>query len=385
MPSNGVSKWPSLCPYSISRSRLSCSRCPWVRYELDAWAGRRLVSEVKFVSHCVQEVMLSEHQPSRRSVLKAVGGVTAAVTLGGGAIVATASTASAAEDGFGLGIVDSNEADPRMWYYRFSTDAVDWDPAVNVLLPEDYHTSGATYPVVYLFHGGGTGQDYAAWDRAGIRELAAGKPVIIVMPDGGPAGWYCDPVSSNTGPRNWEIFHIHQLRPWIEANFRTFAEVSGRAVSGFSMGGFGAMKYAAKYPDLFGSASAHSGPPSLRRDGGLVVHWANASSAAVELGGGMVYGSPWDEARVTADNPVEQLENFRGKRIFMVAGTSPDPVNWFDTVNETQVLAGQQEFRSLLDGANIAHESYEEPGGHVIRGHLVSRDLDGIVGRLRKA
>ncbi|CAM5504830.1 esterase [Streptomyces tanashiensis] len=28
-------------------------------------------------------------------------------------------------------------------------------------------------------------------------------PLIVVMPDGGHAGWYSNPVSSNVGPRNW--------------------------------------------------------------------------------------------------------------------------------------------------------------------------------------
>lgn len=204
--------------------------------------------------------------------------------------------------------------------------------------------------------------------------------------DGGHAGWYSNPVSSNAGPRNWEHFHIGQLLPWVEANFRTFAEYDGRAVAGFSMGGFGALKYAAKYYGHFASVSAHSGPASLRRDSGLVVHWANASAAVLDLNGGTIYGAPlWDEARVSADNPVQRIESYRNKRVFLVAGTSPDPVNWFDTVNETQVLAGQREFRGLLDRAGIPHESYEVPGGHFIRHDLMQRDIDGIIDRLRKA
>lgn len=49
-------------------------------------------------------------------------------------------------DGFGLRIVDRNENDPRLWYYRFQTSAIGWNPGVNVLLPDDYRTSGRTYP-----------------------------------------------------------------------------------------------------------------------------------------------------------------------------------------------------------------------------------------------
>src|SRR3954470_86515 len=286
-------------------------------------------------------------------------------------------------DGFGLRIVDRNENDPRLWYYRCQTDAIGWNPGINVLLPDDYRTSGRTYPVLYMLHGGAA--DFRQFDFLGIRGLTAGKPIIVVMPDGGQAGWYSNPVGSFVGPRNWETFHIAQLIPWIEANFRTYAEYDGRAVCGFSMGGFGALKYAAKYYGHFASVSSHSGPASLRRDSGLVVHWANLSSAVVELGGATVYGVPWDEARVSADNPVERIESYRNKRIFLVAGISPDPVNWFDSVQETQVLAGQREFRARLSDAGIPHEAHEEPGGHVFRPGMFVLDLDGIIARLRRA
>ena len=287
-------------------------------------------------------------------------------------------------DGFGLTIVDRNENDPRMKYYRFQTAAIGWNPGVNVLLPDGYDSSGQTYPVLYMFHGGA--DDFRQFDFLGIRQLTAGKPIIVVMPDGGHAGWYSNPVTSFVGPRNWETFHIAQLLPWIEANFRTYAEYNGRAVSGFSMGGFGALKYAAKYYGHFASVSAHSGPASLRRDFGLVVHWANITSAALDLAGGTVYGAPfWNQARVSADNPIERIESYRNKRIFLVAGTSPDPLNWFDSVNETQVLAGQREFRGRLRDAGIPHEFREQPGGHIFRPDMFTLDLNGIIARLRPA
>ncbi|MFI0914066.1 alpha/beta hydrolase [Streptomyces abikoensis] len=324
--------------------------------------------------------MVSEYSPSRRSLLKAASGLSAAVALGAGGVLATASAAHAVGDGFGLRVAERGENDPRMWYYRFETAEIGWKPAVNVLLPDDYHTSGRTYPVLYMLHGGGG--DFIEFDRAGIRELTAGKPIIVVMPDGGKTGWYSNPVRSNVGPRNWENFHINQLIPWIDANFRTFAEYDGRAIGGFSMGGFGALKYTAKYYGHFASVSSYSGPASLRRDGGLVVHWANTTSA-LDLGGATVYGVPWDQRRVSADNPVERVESYRNKRIFMVAGTAPKTA--FDWLNEPEVLAGQREFRGLLDRAGIPYEAYEDGGGHFFRTEFFRGDIDGIIGRLRKA
>lgn len=331
---------------------------------------------------------MSEQNSTRRSILKAAGGFSAAMALGGAGVLASASPAGAVGDGSGLHIVDRNEDDHRMWYYRLQTAAVGWNPGVgvNILLPDDYHTSGRTYPVLYLFHGGGPDADFIQFDRAGIRQWTAGKPIIVVMPDGGHTGWYSNPVTSNVGPRNWETFHMSQLIPWVDSNFRTFAEYDGRAVSGFSMGGFGALKYAAKYYGHFASVSSHSGPASMRRDFGLVTHWANTSSAALDLAGGTIYGAPlWNEARVTADNPVQNIERYRHKRVFLVAGTGGGPVDWFNQVQEGQVLAGQREFRSLLDGAGIGHESHERPGDHWIRGDMFVRDIDGIIARLRKA
>ena len=199
--------------------------------------------------------------------------------------------------------------------------------------------SGRTYPVLYLLHGGA--EDFRTFDLVhNIRALTAGRPIIVVMPDGGRAGWYCNPVSSFVGPRNWEDFHMAELLPWIDANFRTYAEFDGRAVAGFSMGGFGALKYTAKYFGHFASVSSHSGPASLRRDGGLVVHWANVTSAFLELGGGMVYGEPPAEARVHADNPVENIDRYRGKRIFLVAGANDDPIDWINVFSCRQRGAG---------------------------------------------
>ncbi|MFE9696705.1 alpha/beta hydrolase [Streptomyces sp. NPDC006270] len=327
---------------------------------------------------------MAPHNPSRRDILRGAGGLTAALALGSAGALAAAGPASAVGPG-DLTIAWSDETDPRMFRYRFATPAVTGAPGVNVLLPEDYGTGNRRYPVLYLFHGGGGG-DATTFDRLGVRDWAAGLPLIVVMPDGGVAGWYSNPVGSHVGPRNWESFHVGQLIPWVDAAFRTHAGADGRAVSGFSMGGFGALKYAAKYPGLFSSVSSHSGPADLRRDSGIVGHWANLSSAATELGGATVYGAPlWNESRVSADNPVEHVESYRGKRVFLVVGTNGDAVPWFSAVQEQHVRNGHRGFRSLMNGAGIPHMAYEEPGGHVLRHPRVRQDLAGVAAHLRPA
>ena len=332
--------------------------------------------------------MTSPNPVSRRTFLKGAGGAAALSALGVG--LPTSGCFSADDElladdvhpvgnGFGLTITQSGVFEGRLHYYRFATPEISWQPAVNVLLPEDYfETSWRRYPVLYLLHGGA--QDFRKFHMEDdILGLTRGRRLIVVMPDGGTAGWYCNPVRSYLGARNWEAFHINQLIPWIDANFRTYAEYDGRAVSGFSMGGFGALKYAAKYYGHFASVSSHSGPASLRRDGNAVLLWANLSAKFAELGGGSLYGEPFDQARVSADNAVERLDSFGYyKRIFLVCGVDPD-------INETFVRNGQRELRGLLESRGIPHEWHELPGAHFVRRDMLQRDIDGVIGRLRKA
>jgi len=273
---------------------------------------------------------------NRRMFLKGAGGTVALSTLGAGFGLSASGCASdddppaadeegmqAVTNGFGLTVTDSGVFEGRMNYFRFATNEISWQPAVNVLLPEDYFQNPTRrYPVMYLLHGGL--QDFRKFHADDdIINLTRGRKLIVVMPDGGGAGWYCNPKSCLFGKKNWESFHINQLVPWIDANFRTYAEYDGRAVSGFSMGGFGALKYAAKYYGHFCSVSAHSGPASLRRDLGAVLLWAEISAKFAELNGGSLYGG--DQGLISMDNPVERLDSFGySKRIFLVAGLDAD-------------------------------------------------------------
>ena len=335
--------------------------------------------------------MSFDHSISRRSVFKGAGGLAVASALGTGAALGANTPAHAA----GLDVVE-HQTYGRMEYYKVSTPSIAWKPRVNVLLPDGYD-SGRRYPVLYLLHGGA--QNFMKFDKEDdIRGLTAGRDLIVVMPDGGIAGWYCNPVTANLGPRNWETFHIEELIPWVDATFRTFPEQAGRAVSGFSMGGFGALKYAAKYSDKFASVSAHSGPANLRSGWAknLIFIWANITSH-FEFGY-PVYGRwPWKQDRISADNPIEHVESYRDKRIFLIAGTDKseslltNPNGWFTKerlfkiLNEDAVLRTQKEFTDKLDSAGIQYERFEEPGSHFVRHERLQQDIDGIVAHLRKA
>src|SRR3954471_1717818 len=123
---------------------------------------------------------------------------------------------------------------------------------VNVLLPSDYASStSGRYPVLYLLHAVMYNEN--TWlDLSDVEKFTAGftgdRAAIVVMPDGGPIGWYTDWPG---GEELWESYHLMHVIPAIEARFRTLADRAHRAVAGFSMGGYGALLYAARHPDLF--------------------------------------------------------------------------------------------------------------------------------------
>lgn len=190
--------------------------------------------------------------------------VAAAIASACGLLSATptpvpASATAVPEDGR-LILLDTQRLDTRLLKLTLQTPALAGPTHVHVLLPDRYDaTPDQRYPVLYLLQG--AIDDYTAWISEGNAEaLSAGYPMIIVMPDAGDEGYYSDWYNGGAfGPPQWETYHIHQLIPWIDAHYRTVATRGGRAVGGVSMGGFGALSYAARHPDLFAAAISFSG------------------------------------------------------------------------------------------------------------------------------
>ncbi len=172
----------------------------------------------------------------------------------------TTPPATALTENSGLALLDTQRVDARLLKLTLQTPALNGPTHVHVLLPDRYDsTPDQRYPVLYLLQG--AIDDYTAWTSEGNAEaLSAGYPMIIVMPDAGDEGYYSDWYNGGAfGPPQWETYHIRQLIPWIDAHYRTVAVRGGRAVGGVSMGGFGALSYAARHPDLFAAAISFSG------------------------------------------------------------------------------------------------------------------------------
>ena len=133
--------------------------------------------------------------------------------------------------------------------------------AYNVYLPAGYAGSGERYPVLYLLHG--RGDSMSAWlqMKSTLDELIAEgeiPPTIAIMPDApwsSRASYYVDSAYKGADPgRPVETAFTNDLIDHVDATYRTVADRSGRGIAGYSMGGYGAMRYSLAHPDLFGAA-----------------------------------------------------------------------------------------------------------------------------------
>jgi putative tributyrin esterase len=136
----------------------------------------------------------------------------------------------------------------------FRSSSLNRDMHYLILLPHDY-AGGKRFPVLYLLHG--LYGDYKNWDtRTRLEADAESLPLLIVMPDAGDS-WY---TNSATKPADkFEDYIAKDLISEIDGKYRTIPDKSSRAIAGLSMGGYGAVKLALKYPERFAFVGSLSG------------------------------------------------------------------------------------------------------------------------------
>jgi hypothetical protein len=147
---------------------------------------------------------------------------------------------------------------------NFANSKIGVNPARKLLiyLPAGYTSSTRRYPVVYFFASPFDSSFRAIFDQMGAREvldraIAAGtisKLIFVTVDMTTPLGcsWYVN--SSATG--NWEDFMVQEVVPYIDANFRTLKTRDSRGIAGHFMGGYGAIRFGMKHPQVFGSVYA---------------------------------------------------------------------------------------------------------------------------------
>lgn len=256
----------------------------------------------------------------------------------------------------GLTITNQQALSPRLTQYTATSPALGKATNIRVLLPQGYTTETARkYPVLLLLHG--CCDDYRSWvDKGRAEQLSAPYPLIVVMPDGGSAGWYSDPYAG--GPPKYETYAFDELLPWVDQTFRTTGK---RAVAGLSMGGFGALKYAARHPGVFQAAASYSGV-------------ADAPSFAANGYANLIPDSVWgpratDLARWREHNPLDLAANLRGLQLIELrtGNGQPGPLDTRTSRDnlEFEVSKENAALHARLDALQIPHV-YDDygPGVH---------------------
>ncbi|HZQ86363.1 MAG TPA: alpha/beta hydrolase family protein [Acidimicrobiales bacterium] len=273
---------------------------------------------------------------------------------------------------------------PRVTDVTFRSRALNGPVHADVLLPAGYDApANATrrYPVLYLLHGhGGNHTDWVSHDAD---KVVGDLPVIVVMPDGGYDGWYSDWYGTDVDGHvaapapGWETFHVRELMPWVDATYRTIADRRGRAVAGLSMGGFGAMSYAARHPDLFVAAGSFSGAVDI--DFTYPLAGTVLATAANLPDGKQPDNCVWGDA-LTNDvvwrdhNPTELAGNLSALSLYLASGNgrlgrydtgSPGPGQLGAQGIEAGVFVMTDSFDKALTAARVVHTTnLYGPGTH---------------------
>ena len=193
----------------------------------------------------------------------------------------------------------------------------------SVYLPAGY-TSEKQYPVLYLLHGYGGDQnewwvyDDLADDADAMTASGETSEIIIVTPDG-QTWMYIDNCYGNG--LAYERYFFEELMPEVETRYSIQRNRQSRAIGGFSMGGYGALRYGVMRHDLFSYVYAMSsviggyGAPDMS---GIVTQYSATELPGITLECG-------DRDYFTYDN---------------------------------------REFSALLTSLGITHEHIERSGGH---------------------
>ena len=226
-----------------------------------------------------------------------------------------------------------------------------------VLLPPSFDADKTRhFPILYFLHGLGDNEQTflhtGGWNLVeDLREKSRLKEFLIATP-AGAASFY---INSRDGKLSYEDFLLREFFPFIERRYRARPGRANRAISGISMGGYGALHLAFRHPELFSSVSTHSAalieklPVFLSGNGS-----APASGRSRILGD--VFGLPPDPSFWERNSPltIARTASLSGLKIYFDCGSEDD--FGFD--------AGATALDKILTSRKIPHEFHLYPGRH---------------------
>ncbi len=197
------------------------------------------------------------------------------------------------------------------------------------------------YHCMLLLHG--YSDDYTIWQRrTSIERYVEGKPLIVVMPDGGH-GFY---VNAQQGYQYLDAIADElpdQLRHWYNID-------GGWCTAGLSMGGYGALRVALAHPGFFRSAVSHSGALMIGHNYPATAEGYNRTDA-------------WTKQQTLIFGEVKEPGGANDLLALAVAA-DPKPAMRIDVGTEDFLLDQNRGMHKLFSEAGIVHEYEEFPGAH---------------------
>ena len=225
-----------------------------------------------------------------------------------------------------------------------------------VLLPAGYDDNKtARFPIVYLLHGLGENEQILV-NSSGmslIQDLRSQQRIgqFLIVTPAAQRSFY---INSRDGKTRYEDFFIREFIPYIETHYRVRAGRHDRGIAGISMGGYGALRFAFKYPQIFGAVSANS--PALIKTLPK-VQLSDQQEAGMSRMLGPSFGVPFDAALWERNNVftlAKSSTGLAGIKIYFDCGTDDD----------YGFNVGAQSLDELLKSRHISHEFHLYPGGH---------------------
>lgn len=227
-----------------------------------------------------------------------------------------------------------------------------------VVLPQSYTSADAgkvkaSYPVLYLLHGGG-GQ-FSDWlkqtpDRMLVHKLADQYNLIIVMPEGERLGGYLDsPVQKDN---LFETYVSKEVVDRIDNTYRTIRDRKGRVITGLSMGGHGALYLATRHPELYCAAGSMSGALDLNfRTWRINPEFEKSIESGFARILGPLGSVPDQYAANSVVNMVDKIKA-NGQKLIIDCGV------------DDFLIEPNRELHRRLVYSKIDHDYTERPGGH---------------------
>ena len=229
-----------------------------------------------------------------------------------------------------------------------------------VLLPPGYDSpaaKGARYPVLYFLHGLGENEQTlfktGGWNLIeDLRQQHRVGDFLIVTPEA-KATFY---VNSANDKVRYSDFFLREFMPYIEGKYRIRRERKARAITGISMGGYGALRFAFAYPQTFSAVSAQSAALMTESPQELTA----AMRSGTALGGllGDVFGNPIDATHWRENDPFALAR----KNKLAIASLAI----FFDCGRDDQYQfeVGAQALDRQLQAEGIQHEFHLYSGDH---------------------